>query len=386
MRKLILLVVIFVVTFWVFKNDFFFTPDSPEESSGSTEVEASGDSTPEADVFDSVVQPKDSFADEIDKLRSQADSEGDDGVRLQLAHALLDHGDRELRSEGIGILQSVFRGGSDLAPVAASLLLSEDEGVDLEVARYIVDQGADAPGFERACLTLGTATAHETDEKSQMEAWELLSAAYFGREDSPWREEIRPQLEKIVDRWILSTRPAEYTTSVTVQPGDSLSKIANLNKVTIDGIKRLNGLSSDVIHPGQRLKLLKGLVRVEVDKSDFRLDLLIDDRFLRSYRVGHGRDGCTPIGDFVVNIRQKKPDWTPRGRPVVPYGNPANPLGERWLGFQSTPQFSGYGIHGTFEPQTIGTESSDGCIRLTNEEVIELYCWIPRGTAVDVRE
>ena len=385
MRKFIVLIVFVAVAFWAFKNDFFFSPEA-DDTSGPTEVEATGSVSPSPDGVDSIVQPTDSLAEEIDLLRKQVSKEDDDGTRLQLVHALLDHGDREMRSDGIGILRAVFRSGSDFSPVAAALLLKEDDGADLEVARYIVERGPDAAGYEQACFSLGSVAAANPEEESQLEAWKLLSAAYFGREEMKWRNEIRPQLDAIVGKWILSARSSSFSTMITVQPGDSLSKIARQNKVTVGSLEQLNGLRSDVIHPGQLLKALPGKYRIEVDKSDFRLDLILDDRFLRSFRIGHGRDGCTPIGEFVVNIRQKKPAWQPRDRAPVQYGDPENPLGERWLGFKPTPQYSGYGIHGTVKSETIGTEPSDGCVRLTDKDVIQLYPWVPPGTQVVVRE
>jgi lipoprotein-anchoring transpeptidase ErfK/SrfK len=67
---------------------------------------------------------------------------------------------------------------------------------------------------------------------------------------------------------------------------------------------------------------------------------------------------------------------------MVPYGDPENPLGTRWIGLENS---QGLGIHGTWEPETIGTMASDGCIRLANQAVEELFEIIPRGSVVLVR-
>ena len=108
------------------------------------------------------------------------------------------------------------------------------------------------------------------------------------------------------------------------------------------------------------------------------------------YGIGVGRDGFQWQG--LVKITQKKewPDWTPpeemiERQPYLPRwmaGGPGNPLGARALYLGSTV----YRIHGTNQPQTIGTAVSSGCFRLVNPDVIDLYDRIPVGTKVVVRQ
>jgi lipoprotein-anchoring transpeptidase ErfK/SrfK len=108
------------------------------------------------------------------------------------------------------------------------------------------------------------------------------------------------------------------------------------------------------------------------------------------YGIGVGRDGFRWQG--LVKITQKKewPDWTPpeemiQRQPYLPRwmaGGPGNPLGARAMYLGSTV----YRIHGTNQPQTIGTAVSSGCFRLTNPDVTDLYERIPVGTKVVVRQ
>ncbi len=106
------------------------------------------------------------------------------------------------------------------------------------------------------------------------------------------------------------------------------------------------------------------------------------------YGIGVGRPGFTWSGMKTVSAKREWPDWTPpaemlRRRPDLPRhmaGGPANPLGARALYLGS----SLYRIHGTNEPHTIGQSVSSGCIRMMNEDVMDLYERVPVGARVQV--
>jgi lipoprotein-anchoring transpeptidase ErfK/SrfK len=106
------------------------------------------------------------------------------------------------------------------------------------------------------------------------------------------------------------------------------------------------------------------------------------------YGIGVGRPGFAWSGLKTVSQKKEWPDWTPppemlKRRPDLPRhmeGGPQNPLGARALYLGS----SLYRIHGTNEPHTIGQSVSSGCIRMMNEDVIDLYERAPVGTRVEV--
>jgi lipoprotein-anchoring transpeptidase ErfK/SrfK len=106
------------------------------------------------------------------------------------------------------------------------------------------------------------------------------------------------------------------------------------------------------------------------------------------YGIGVGRPGFTWSGVHHISQKREWPDWTPpeemlRRRPDLPrhmQGGPDNPLGARALYLGSTL----YRIHGSNEPWTIGTQVSSGCIRMRNEDVIDLYGRVKIGTKVIV--
>jgi lipoprotein-anchoring transpeptidase ErfK/SrfK len=107
------------------------------------------------------------------------------------------------------------------------------------------------------------------------------------------------------------------------------------------------------------------------------------------YGIGVGRVGFTWKGVRTVTEKREWPSWTPpaqmlKRRPDLPRfmaGGPENPLGARALYLGGTL----YRIHGTNEYETIGTASSSGCFRMTNEDVIDLYNRVRIGTTVIVR-
>jgi lipoprotein-anchoring transpeptidase ErfK/SrfK len=106
------------------------------------------------------------------------------------------------------------------------------------------------------------------------------------------------------------------------------------------------------------------------------------------YGIGVGRPGFTWAGVHSVTSKREWPDWTPpdemlKRRPDLPRhmeGGPENPLGARAMYLGSTL----YRIHGSNEPWTIGTAVSSGCIRLRNEDVIDLYDRVKVGAKVVV--
>lgn len=112
-----------------------------------------------------------------------------------------------------------------------------------------------------------------------------------------------------------------------------------------------------------------------------------DEKAIR-YGIGVGRYGFTWSGAETISRKAEWPDWTPppemRERdPTVPKfmkGGPENPLGARALYLGATD----YRIHGTAQPWTIGRAVSSGCIRLQNEDVIDLYSRVKIGSKVIV--
>jgi lipoprotein-anchoring transpeptidase ErfK/SrfK len=108
------------------------------------------------------------------------------------------------------------------------------------------------------------------------------------------------------------------------------------------------------------------------------------------YGIGVGRDGFQWQGLLKISRKAEWPDWTPppemiKRQPYLPRfmaGGPGNPMGARALYLGATV----YRIHGTNQPQTIGSAISSGCFRLVNADIIDLYDRVPVGAKVVVKQ
>jgi lipoprotein-anchoring transpeptidase ErfK/SrfK len=125
-----------------------------------------------------------------------------------------------------------------------------------------------------------------------------------------------------------------------------------------------------------------------VDTPNTYLYLVLGNGKAMRYGIGVGRDGFTWSGVQTITRKTEWPSWTPPAemlarQPYLPRhmaGGPGNPMGARAMYLGSTI----YRIHGTNDPSSIGRHVSSGCIRLNNEDVIDLYNRINIGTKVVV--
>jgi len=125
-----------------------------------------------------------------------------------------------------------------------------------------------------------------------------------------------------------------------------------------------------------------------IETGERRLYLVLDGGKAMRYGIGVGREGFTWAGTNRITRKAEWPGWTPppamRKRvpdlPAYMPGGPDNPLGARALYIGSTL----YRVHGTSEPWTIGQAVSSGCIRMTNDDVIDLYERVQVGARIVV--
>lgn len=202
------------------------------------------------------------------------------------------------------------------------------------------------------------------------------------------RDELTTLNEQLIFGRVVD-RADPITEEYTVGSGDSLSRIANRRELATHWklIQRVNGLSDPTrIRLDQKLKLVRGPFHAVVDKSDFRMDIWHGPPsdpsrwvYIRSFDVGLGEGGGTPTGKFIISPNKlENPGWVnPRNsRERYEPNDPKNPIGEFWLGLDGVGEsqgITGYGIHGTIDPASVGREMSMGCVRLRDEDIAVVY-------------
>ncbi|MDD4954393.1 MAG: L,D-transpeptidase family protein [Candidatus Omnitrophica bacterium] len=190
-----------------------------------------------------------------------------------------------------------------------------------------------------------------------------------------WQKKI----EEINIKLLFSSAITPQSTLYNIKPGDTLTKIASEFKTTVDLIKKSNNLPDDKILPGRKIKVWTAPFSIFIDKSQNTLILKTGEEVIKTYIVSTGKDNSTPVGSFRIANKLLNPAWFKTGA-VVPPESPENILGTRWMGFN----LAGYGIHGTTEPNNLGKQATQGCVRMSNPEVEELYTIIPVGTEVTI--
>ena len=120
--------------------------------------------------------------------------------------------------------------------------------------------------------------------------------------------------------------------------------------------------------------------RIVVSIDDRKLALLENDQVLRIYSVAVGADVTpSPEGEFTLVSRVENPTYYHTGKVIAPGKH--NPLGTRWMGLSQ----KGFGIHGTNEPTSIGRAASHGCIRMSRQDLEELFTLVEVGDAVQIK-
>jgi len=205
-----------------------------------------------------------------------------------------------------------------------------------------------------------------------------------------------PQARAVdAETYPLVTRPASRAERVATYPYDvdsTGSTVASLPQDYGNGTGYDDSIDYAIAPQFQRqLVSYRGTERpgtIVVDTDNKFLYLVQAGGRAIRYGIGVGREGFEWSGRQTVSMKREWPSWRPpaemlRRRPDLPRfmeGGPDNPLGARALYLGS----SLYRIHGTNEPHTIGQAVSSGCIRMLNEDVVDLYNRVKVGATVIV--
>lgn len=204
--------------------------------------------------------------------------------------------------------------------------------------------------------------------------------------------EIYEEQQKPVFRHVCNPTNLSRAMSHTVARGDSLSAIASrfrrkhalhLEAGTLALVNRIHNVNA--VRAGQVIKVPTDPVFTVLEKHSYLMAVYLGDVIVRLYRVGHGEDGKTPATEFRVVEKLSKPDWYAPDGNVYPFGHPKNILGSYFVKLEH-PSFQGFGVHGTTQPETVGTQASMGCIRLLDADIEEFFEIVPRGSRLVIRD
>jgi len=218
-----------------------------------------------------------------------------------------------------------------------------------------------------------------------IEARNLLNQALPMQQSRRQRMVVKEHISKLADEWLFSRKifpPDGLCSTYKVKSGDQLRIIGNHFKVPWEILQQINKLPSpQALRAGEVIKVINGPFHVRVYRSTFTMDLYLQDTFVKSFPVGLGKPGMeTPTGLWIVKPGGKliKPRWTdPITNKTYEPDDPNYPLGSRWIGLEGVAGQAkgrtGFAIHGTNDPQAIGTADSQGCIRVQNGNAKLLY-------------
>jgi len=208
---------------------------------------------------------------------------------------------------------------------------------------------------------------------------------------------VKERLSELSNKWLFSRTifPQDgLCETLQVAPGNMLSTIGKRHKVPHEILMNINGIRNPQgLRAGDVIKVVNGPFHTRICRSTFTMDLYLQNTFVRSFPVGLGRPGReTPTGLWHVKPNGKliSPTWRdPDTGKTYQASDPDYPLGSRWIAIEGIKGQAvgrtGIAIHGTKDPEEIGTAGSRGCIRLHNGDAILIYnLLVPQFSKVEI--
>ncbi|HNS19058.1 MAG TPA: L,D-transpeptidase family protein [Sedimentisphaerales bacterium] len=270
-------------------------------------------------------------------------------------------------------------------PVATPTPLAQTQSEPVIVAQPPV-RPADAPNPQTQGAISEALSLLQTQPSQVIEVRNRLNKVLTMPLNAQQRETVKSEMAKLADKWLWG--PATFSgdtlcDTYMVRSGDSLDVIGRRLKVPYEILMQINNIPRpQALQAGKALKVVKGPFHVKVSRSTFTLDLYLQDTYVRSFKVGLGKPGYeTPTGLWRVKDGGKliAPDWTDPDNPghIYKATDPDYPLGSRWIALDgiegNAKGRTGFAIHGTKDPDQIGSAGSRGCIRMYNGEVVLMY-------------
>jgi len=274
------------------------------------------------------------------------------------------------------------------ADLAAKIVLADEAGVlaDAELRRDV---------FRTADRLVRDAQAAAGDKGTRMrlDARRLYAALYDCEASSDVETARAFVASRALHRVLVAgaTAPESLVLRHKFRSGENLWTLARGSwktagiSVASGFVLQVNGISdARRIRAGQTLRIPRERISLLVRKERFELTVLLGGSPVERFDLGLGANDSTPEGLFRIETKLKNPPWYYNGRKIE-FGDPANVIGTRWMGFEDTEDAEGYGIHGTADESTVGRAVSLGCIRMRRPDVERLFEWVHHGCTVEIR-
>jgi hypothetical protein len=255
--------------------------------------------------------------------------------------------------------------------------------------------GADPAATPTAILAAKQATYREARTAAQQaldrgalsEALLLLSPWYSDLSLPPAdRQELDLLLSNLAGTVIYST-DYHMEPPYVVQAGETLQTIANKYQIPDELLARINGIDAAApLQPGQQLKVVRGPFAASISLHDHTLTLHVGGYYAGRFEVGIGSERQNVEGTWLVKHKLINPTYYGRDR-VIDADDPSNPLGEYWIGLaNATTQATvePFGIHGTYDLESIHRDDPRGYIRLKPDDARDMYDILSIGSKVVV--
>lgn len=272
-----------------------------------------------------------------------------------------------------------------LAPTPDQFKSSSSDGTRKATIEDYKKLAVDTQSFPKIEMVFNKAEAAYNQEeyaKTRQYCYRILDSRKVPDANPLWQKTVK-LLGEANTKILFSDYPfPSKKINYHVQANDGLRKIAMKHNTSVEAVQRSNNmkLTDFNVRLGKTYNIYVGKWEIVISKSRRKLYLFDGKKLFKAYSIGIGKQDRTPTGSFKTGGKRRNPDWySPKGK--VPFGNPDNVLGTRWIRLnpngKTSRQVSGLGIHGTWAPESIGKAESNGCLRLLNKDVEELFAIIP---------
>lgn len=363
---------------------FDLLPELRPVPSGQLAVESEGAVPLPADSWDDSVygsDPSESLSDgEFDALLNAIDEDAD-----PLDRVLTELSEPEIPEESTLDVDATAEpvNGPERSVRPASFDVAQRTGAE-QAERAVGTGVVPAVGSAPAAPILSPETAEELRRADLLMRQDRIVEAHNVLSNLYWKH---PAIRPVLERRIMSTAAEIFSdphrhfgAPYPVEPGDTLESIGRKHDIPWQYLAQLNRINPDELQAGQELKVMRGPFSAVVDLSRFELTIHAHGYFVHRYDVGIGAGGRTPTGEFTVQEKIENPTWYDPDGGQIDRDDPQNPLGEYWIGLGEH-----IGIHGTIDPQSIGTARSRGCIHMRDNDIAEVFALLGRGSSVRIR-